>query len=137
MQAINSRRAYLFTKNTLSIDGRILFAKKIEHFPDYDFRSELEDAKSIDDMNKQFIPRFTPYNDPDSYFNAYALTKDRLKNLNIPATLIATKDDPIIPWQDLLKINCLKKLTIELHQKEVTADLLRISKVRAGWSLIL
>lgn len=91
--------------------------KKIEHFPEYDFRSELEDAKSINEMNKQFIPRFTPYNDPDSYFNAYALTKDRLKNLNIPATLIATEDDPIIPWQDLLKINCPEKLTIELHQK--------------------
>ena len=91
--------------------------KKISHFPEYDFRSELENAKSINEMNQRFIPRFTAYKDPESYFNAYALTQDRLSSLNIPAILIASKDDPIIPWEDIMKINCPKKLTIELHRR--------------------
>ena len=89
--------------------------KKIHHFPEYDFRSELNDAKTIDEMNQKFIPRFTVFDNPISYFNAYALTGDRLKGLKIPAHLIATKDDPIISYDDLKKINCPKHLNIELH----------------------
>jgi predicted alpha/beta-fold hydrolase len=90
--------------------------KKIEYFPEYDFSSDLEGAKTINDMNQLFIPKFTGYPDPDSYFNAYALTKDRLQNLQIPAHLIATKDDPIIPWEDLVEIDCPELLKIELYQ---------------------
>ena len=82
-------------------------------------------------MNQRFIPRFTAYKDPESYFNAYALTQDRVKRLNIPAILIASKDDPIIPWEDIIKINCPEKLTIELHQRAVTVVLSRILRVRA------
>lgn len=91
--------------------------KKILHFPDYDFGTALEAAKTLDDINQQFIPRFTPYRDPISYFNAYALTGDRLQNLTIPAHLIATSDDPIIPHSDLSSINCPDKLSIELHRQ--------------------
>lgn len=90
--------------------------KKIAHFPSYDFADDLERATSINDINREFIPRFTPYDDPISYLNSYALTNDRLQNLKIPAYLIATKDDPIIPWEDLSKINCPEKLNIQLHQ---------------------
>lgn len=89
--------------------------KKINHFPEFDFRSELDSTKTIDDMNQQFIPRFTEFDDPVSYFNSYALTKDRLQGLEIPAHLIATSDDPIIPCEDLAKINCPDNLNIELH----------------------
>ena len=91
--------------------------KKILHFPDYDFSAALEAAKTLDDINQKFIPQFTPYKDIVSYFNAYALTGDRLQKLTIPAHLIATSNDPIIPHSDLDSINCPDKLSIELHQQ--------------------
>lgn len=89
--------------------------KKITHFPSYNFGTDLENAKTLDDLNQQFIPRFTPYSDPVSYFNAYALTGDRLQNLSIPAHLIATNNDPIIPHADIAAINCPDNLRIELQ----------------------
>jgi predicted alpha/beta-fold hydrolase len=91
--------------------------KKIAHFPSYNFGADLEAAKTIDDINQKFIPQFTPYEDTISYFNAYALTGDRLQSLSIPAHLIAAIDDPIIPHSDLKYINCPDKLSIELQKQ--------------------
>jgi predicted alpha/beta-fold hydrolase len=90
--------------------------KKLAHFPEHDFGAELNQAKTLDDLNLTFIPKFTPYPDAESYFSSYTLTGDRLKALSIPAHLIATLDDPIIPAADLDKINCPEKLSIEVQQ---------------------
>lgn len=101
---------YFFHRWTTSL------RKKLKHFPEHDFGAELSQAKTLDDLNATFIPRFTPYADVRSYFESYTLIGDRLKALSIPAHLIASLDDPIIPAADLTKINCPEHLSVEVHQ---------------------
>jgi predicted alpha/beta-fold hydrolase len=89
--------------------------KKLKHFPEYDFAEALASARSINDMNELFITKYTPFDSIDSYFSSYALTGDRLANLESPAHLIASADDPIIPIADIQRINRPEQLNIEIQ----------------------
>jgi predicted alpha/beta-fold hydrolase len=50
------------------------------------------------------------------YFAAYALVGNRLASLEVPATIIAAEDDPIIPVDDLSRIEAIESLHIETHR---------------------
>ena len=101
---------YFFRRWTRSIQ------KKQKYFPDSDFGAELKKVKTLDDVNNTFIPKYTPFDDAQSYFASYALTGDRLKELAIPAYLIASKDDPILPIEDIAKIIKPKNLIVEIQE---------------------
>ena len=101
---------YFFRRWTRSIQ------KKQKHFPDSDFSAELKKVKTLDDVNNTFIPKYTPFDDAQSYFASYALTGDRLKELAVPAYLIASKDDPILPIEDIAKIIKPKNLIVEIQE---------------------
>ena len=89
---------------------------KLEHFPELDYGAELATAKSLDDLNRIFIPKHTIYSDVDEYFAAYALVGDRLSAMSMPAYLIAAEDDPIIPVDDLRRIDPVENLQIETYR---------------------
>jgi len=108
--------------NTLFIYERYFFRrwskslrKKLSHFPEHNYAEVLDNARTLADMNGFFVSNHTPFDDPQSYFESYALTSDRLAALQIPAYLISSQDDPIIPVADLQKINCPEQLTIEVQ----------------------
>jgi predicted alpha/beta-fold hydrolase len=87
--------------------------RKLECFPEYDYAEQLAEARSLDDLNRMFIPQHTMYKEIDAYFAAYALVGSRLASLEVPATIIAAEDDPIIPVDDLSRIDPLEWLKIE------------------------
>jgi len=89
---------------------------KLEHFPELNYGAELATAKSLDDLNRIFIPKHTIYSDVDDYFAAYALVGDRLSAMAMPAYLIAAEDDPIIPVDDLRRIDPVENLQIETYR---------------------
>lgn len=90
--------------------------RKLKCFPELDYAAELAASKSLDDLNRLFIPRHTIYNEVDDYFAAYALVGDRLSSMAMPAYLIAAEDDPIIPVDDLARIGPNENLHIETHR---------------------
>lgn len=90
--------------------------RKLECFPDYDYADALAAARSLDDLNAYFIPRYTEYATVDEYFAAYALVGDRLAGLEVPTWLIAARDDPILPVADLDRIGAIDRLAIETHR---------------------
>ena len=94
---------------------RSLHAKQAA-FPEYDFHEELKIARSLNDLNELFIPRYTRYPNPTAYFSAYAITGDRLASLTTQAYLIAAEDDPVIPSGDIGQINLPTALTIKLQK---------------------
>lgn len=59
--------------------------RKLACFPDLDYADLLARARSLDDLNRLFIPRYTAYRTVDEYFRAYALVGDRLASLALPA----------------------------------------------------
>jgi hypothetical protein len=88
-------------------------ATKLEHFPELGYGESLLTMQTLGEMNDFFVPNYTDFEDPLSYFSAYALTGDTLANLQVPSQLITSLDDPIIPADDLEKIAPSDFLTIE------------------------
>lgn len=90
--------------------------RKLHSFPELDYGAELATAKSLDDLNRIFIPRYTQYAKLEDYFAAYALVGKRLSLLAMPAFLIAAEDDPIIPVDDLKRIDPVDSMQIETYR---------------------
>jgi len=87
--------------------------RKLACFPDLDYATDLARAKSLDDLNRLFIPSHTIYERLEDYFAAYALVGERLSRMAVPAYLIAAEDDPICPVADLARIEPNENLHIE------------------------
>jgi len=88
--------------------------RKLQCFPQLDYAAELAAARSLEDLNQFFIPRYTIYDEVDDYYAAYALVGGRLSSMALPAYLIAAEDDPIIPVDDLKRIDTIENLHIEI-----------------------
>lgn len=101
---------YFFTRWRNSLQ------RKLEYFPELDYAADLARAKSLDDLNRMFIPRYTIYSTVDEYFAAYAVVGSRLAQLAVPTWLIASEDDPIIPVSDLARIDPVEALRIETQR---------------------
>jgi uncharacterized protein len=76
-------------------------AVKQKAFPEIKELAQASGFKSIRDMTDYFVRHFTGYPDLDTYLNGYAITGDVLSSLTIPATMINSLDDPIIPSKDI------------------------------------
>jgi predicted alpha/beta-fold hydrolase len=61
----------------------------------------------------QYYPEFANYRD---YFSRYTLLGDAFRDLQIPVTIIASEDDPVIPVADFLGLSPNPNLTISLQK---------------------
>lgn len=75
--------------------------KKHRLFPDMIDMKALSRFRSIRSLTEYFVSRYMDFANADEYLNAYALLGDRLSGLEVPATIIASTDDPVIPHKDL------------------------------------
>lgn len=89
---------------------------KLQCFPELDYAPQLAEARSLNDLNRLFIPSHTIYRELDDYYAAYALVGNRLSAMAMPAYLIATEDDPIIPVDDLARIDSIENLQLETYR---------------------
>jgi|SRR5579863_1108417 len=75
--------------------------KKQAAWPDhYDF-AELGRMADLRRMTAELVRRFTDFPTLDDYLNGYAITGERLATLDVPARIITSLDDPIIPAHSL------------------------------------
>jgi len=91
--------------------------KKQRCYPDwYDFREVLS-LESLGVMTDELINRYSDYENASAYFSQYALLNDALVDMAVPTTIVAAKDDPIIPVDDFdnLKLNSLTDLIIHRY----------------------
>jgi hypothetical protein len=65
----------------------------------YDFQGimKLETLRALTDA---LLKKYSSYKDTQAYFMGYTLTGESIKALSIPATIIASRDDPAIPSDD-------------------------------------
>lgn len=89
---------------------------KLDHYPELGYADSLLEMQTLADMNDYFVPHHTPYADARSYYDAYALTGDTLAELQVPSQLILSRDDPMIPDDDLQRVASTPALTIETTQ---------------------
>jgi predicted alpha/beta-fold hydrolase len=81
---------------------------------DYDFDALLR-ASQLRAMTRALVSRHTDYPDMDSYLAGYAITGTRLATLKVPARILAAKDDPIIPADDLQRLAASEHLQVQLE----------------------
>jgi len=82
---------------------RSLLKKQAVWPADYDFR-EIGRLASLRRMTAELILRFTESPSLDDYLNGYSITDGRLARLEVPATIITSLDDPIIPAHSLERL---------------------------------
>lgn len=111
MDALNN--GFFVYENYFFRRWRDSLRRKLDCFPEHDYANDLARAKTLDDLNRLLIPRHTIYDRVEDYFAAYALVGERLSTLVSPAYLIAAQDDPIIPVDDLARIEPIELLHIE------------------------
>ncbi|HET9390312.1 MAG TPA: alpha/beta fold hydrolase [Steroidobacteraceae bacterium] len=95
---------------------RSLWKKQAVWPGDYDFR-ELARMANLRRMTAELVRRFTEFPSLEDYLNGYALTGSRLARLEVPARIITSLDDPIIPargLQRLARASALR-LTVTRH----------------------
>ena len=88
--------------------------------------------RSLSEMNAYFVPHHTGFNDPESYYNAYALTGDTLSGLTVASHIILSLDDPMIPADDLEKLAHPSTLTVETPRHGGHCGFLKNWKLE-GW----
>jgi hypothetical protein len=90
--------------------------KKQSAFPKiYDFNEalKLDTVLGITEAIMCYYPDFPTYRD---YFNHYTLRADMFSHLQIPLTLIASTDDPILPKEDILTLKENHYLHLSIQQ---------------------
>jgi len=76
----------------------------------YEF-DDLLRSRNLRVMTRDLVLQHTDFPDVESYFAGYAITGERLAALQVPSTIIASLDDPIIPAGDLSRLampDCLR-----------------------------
>lgn len=93
---LNQKRNFIYGKYFVRKWKRSL-RKKLKHWPHFEFSDRLDSMRSLNEMNEQLIPKYTPYQDLASYFDAYAISGDVMANTIAPCHLFFAEDDMIIP----------------------------------------
>ena len=90
--------------------------KKLNYFPNKTIERLLKQANTLTSMNETFIPKLTKFSTPEEYFKSYELSGDRLKAISSPTHIITSKDDPIIPSEDMEKLCENKNIQQEIYE---------------------
>ena len=70
---------------------------------DYDF-GRFDQFTNLRRMTNELIRHFTEFPSLDDYLNGYSITGDRLDGLDVPASIITSVDDPIIPAHSIERL---------------------------------
>lgn len=87
--------------------------RKLALYPELNFGERLTSMRRLRDFNDYFVPNHTPFEQPEDYFRAYALSRELLSQLTSPAHIIAAQDDPMILAEDFASLQGIEQLQVE------------------------
>lgn len=115
-------------KATGAIDGNLMIRKyflskwrrslalKQKLFPDkYDF-GEIISLNSCRSITDRLIESYSSYKDAAEYFRGYTITGDTISEIAVPTTIIASKDDPVIPVCDFYALDFREPVNLMIHK---------------------
>jgi predicted alpha/beta-fold hydrolase len=115
-------------KATGAIDSNIMIKKyflskwrrslalKQKLFPEkYDF-GEILSLNSCRSITGRLIESYSSYKDAAEYFSGYALTDETINEIAVPTTIIASKDDPVIPVRDFYTLDFRTPVNLVIHE---------------------
>lgn len=115
---------------TTSIDASIIYRRyfrnkwlenlieKQKVFPEtYDFSTILS-LKTCWQITDELVKKYSTFPDIDAYFSEYHFSKEKLQPIRVPMTILAAKDDPVIPvggFDELKNVNPLLNLHLTTY----------------------
>ncbi|MCE3001144.1 MAG: alpha/beta fold hydrolase [Xanthomonadaceae bacterium] len=66
------------------------------------------------EMTAELIARYTDFESLDAYFDGYSIRGDRLRSLAVPASILTSRDDPIIPVDDFHALELPPHVTLDI-----------------------
>ncbi len=86
-------------------------------FPDAELFSREELGGDLRGLTRSLVLRHTNFGSLENYLSGYSIEGDRLAALRVPATILTSADDPVIPIEDFrrLKLPANVELDIAAH----------------------
>jgi predicted alpha/beta-fold hydrolase len=81
----------------------------------YDFEEMLR-TPTLRFMTDYLVRRYSEFPDLLSYLHGYAIVRGALESLTVPARIIASQDDPMIPARDLERLPRLPNLRVTAYR---------------------
>lgn len=103
--------SWLYSNYFLKKWKKSLF-KKHKLFPQSITPKDFEKEMSLEKLTENLILKHTNYKSTDEYFEGYSITDKVVDEISMPCHVLAAWDDPVIPFDDFLKIE--KKKNIKL-----------------------
>jgi predicted alpha/beta-fold hydrolase len=99
---------YFLHKWTRSLRAKQALFPETELFS----REELED--NLRGLTRSLVLRHTDFGSLENYLNGYSIEGDRLAALRIPATILTSSDDPVIPIEDFRKLKLPPNVELDI-----------------------
>jgi len=77
--------------------------RKRELFPERHNYDDATLALSVRALTEWMVERHTDFDTIDEYFEGYSVAGERLAALEVPADVLMSRDDPVIPYADFLR----------------------------------
>jgi predicted alpha/beta-fold hydrolase len=65
-------------------------------------------------LTRWLVEQYTDFGNLEGYFDGYSIFGERLSRLTIPASLLTSADDPIIPVDDFLALRLPDSASLEI-----------------------
>ncbi len=79
---------------------RASLRRKQAAFPDRRYFEPGELRQNMSGLTRSMVEKHTDYGTLENYLDGYSIAGDRLAGLQVPATLLTARDDPVIPVSD-------------------------------------
>jgi predicted alpha/beta-fold hydrolase len=87
---------------------------KRDAFPEFDWFTPQELAGNLRELTRSLVLRHTPFGSLDEYLEGYSIAGDRLRALRMPATILTSADDPVIPVEDFRALQLPPQVELDI-----------------------
>lgn len=93
---------------------RAALRRKQRAFPATRYFEPDELRLSLRELTRVLVARHTDYAGLEGYFDAYAVTGQRLAALTVPSAILTARDDPVIPVADFEALPTVPALSLDI-----------------------
>jgi uncharacterized protein len=83
-------------------------------FPDTELFSREELGEDLRGLTRSLVLRHTDFGSLDNYLGGYSIEGDALASLGVPATILTSADDPVIPIDDFRKLKLPPNVELDI-----------------------
>ena len=83
-------------------------------FPDMELFSREELGEDLRGLTRSLVLRHTNFGSLENYLSGYSIEGDALTSLRIPATILTSADDPVIPIEDFRKLKLPPNVELDI-----------------------